>query len=877
MTCDSTALSTDPSLYPVPTNLLFLDSIGRLRSGSLPSRSAFLINCSTRPKGFLSGFSTSSPDLSPPVNKLVFSSSSSWVFISENDLICGPGSRLGSGSEQQTPKPANLVLFSEDFGSLHHVGQRSSGLFPSSGLQTTVWVNPELVGWVYLHDFTNSGHKLLLGWNSWRVDVEQSKTNVVWIVGELLDVLRIVLLRELNGDNVGVQGFDVVRVKVGVAEVRVDLSVVSDTRGRDSERLSSPLQVVGSLLTGSQWQSLSDGWLVDLNDGNTSGFEVVDLVSQSKRQLQRLHLLGNIVSWERPSQTGDWTGQHTLHWFFGQRLGIDTFFNGHGLWSRHVSNNDRWSDVSRTIGLHPTVGGESVTLQLLTKVLNHIVSLWLTMDENIQSDLLLESDDLLNLRVDELLVLLSSDLTLDKLVSINSNVLGLWERTDGCGWEQRQVVLGFLLGKSLWEWRLSGGQGLVDLGQSGLNGLVVGQVRFLSALDSSSISLQSGRNVFTRNSLGDGDNLGQFLGSEREPVLNLGIKLLLVLQIHWSVQQRGGGRDDNVVGSQLLDGLLDELNGLSIVVLPDVSSVNDTNGQSLFVGNESKCIVQLLWASDKIEMETGNRQALDSRQVWSDITEIGGQDELWKTFSLGQGLVGGLECGLDLFWQVQNEGWLVDLDLLGACFSKLLQDLGVDWQDLLEQRDWLQVKRVLVWLTQVQVGNRTNKNRSGLNAKSLGLQVLVNWLLTIQLELCGVGECWSDIVVVGVKPLDHLQSCHVDCLGSLGSLSLQTSTHGEQDVQLRKIELGVSFWDHIKQNGQIQNLVVEREVVGRNDVDTSFLLQLPVLFSDLLTNSKKLISTDLACPVGLSVLLELSESSDSWESQNARLNHFLLI
>ncbi|KAH3667498.1 hypothetical protein OGAPHI_003147 [Ogataea philodendri] len=730
---------------------------------------------------------------------------------------------------------AGLVLLSVEFGSVNHVGQRSLGLFPTSGLKTTVWVHPELVSWVHLEDLADSGNKLLLRWDSRRVDVEQSQSNVVWIVGELLDVFRIVLLGELDRNNIGVQGLDVVRVKVGVTEVRVDLGVVTDTRGGNSERLSSPLQVVGSLLTSSQWQTFSDGWLVDLDNSDTSSLQVVDLVSQSKGQLQRLHLLGNIVSWERPSQTGNWTGQHTLQWLLGQRLSVNTLLDRHGLWSRNVTNDNRWSNVSGTVGLHPTVGGESVTLQLLTKVLNHVVSLWLTVDKHVQTNFLLESDNLLDLRVDELLVLLSGDLTLGELVSVDSNVLGLWERTDGGGWEQWEVVLGLLHCESLWEWRLSGGQGLVDLGQSSLDSGIVGQVGLLSALDGSSVSLQSRRDVGTRNSLGDGNNLRQFLGSEREPVLDFSVKLLLVLQVDWSVQQGGGGSNNDLLGTNLLDSLLHESNRLGEVVLPDVSTVNNTNGKSLLSGKDRNNLVELLWSSDKVKVETGNWQVLDGSQVWSNVTEVGGQNELWKTLGLGQDIVSGLESGLDLLRQVQNQGWLVDLDLLGTSSSELLQNLG-----------------------------------------GLCLQVLVNWLLTVQLELGGVGESWSDIVVVRVEPFHHLQSSHVDSLGGLSGLSLQTSTHGEQNVQLWEIELGVSVWNDVEQQREVQDLVVVREVVGRNDVDTGLLLQLPVLLSDLLTNSKELVSTDLASPVGLGVFLELSESSNSWESQNARLNHFQL-
>lgn len=767
-------------------------------------------------------------------------------------------------------RDARLVLGSEFLGSVNHVGQRSLGLFPASGLQTTVRVDPELVSWVHLQDLLDSGDKLLLRWDSWGVDVEQTQTNVVRVVGELSDVVGVVLLGELNRDNISVQSLDVVRVQVRVTEVRVDLGGVNDTGSSNSERLSSPVQVVGSLLTRSQWQTLSDSWLVDLNDSDTSSLQVLDLISQSQTQLQGLDLLGDIVSWERPSETGDRTSQHTLNWQLGQGLSVNRLLDGHSLWSRDVTNNNRWSDVSGTVRLNPTVGGEGVTLQLLTEVLNHVVSLWLTVDKDIQTDLLLESDDSLNLLVDELLVLLLGDGTLGELVSVDSDVLGLRERTDGGGWEQRQVVLLLLSSQSLWEWRGSGRQRLVDGSHSLLNLWVGGDGRLLSGLDGLSVSSVQVSNILTGNVLGNGNDSVQLLGGELEPVSDDRVQLGLVGQVNWGVQQRRGGSNDNSVLAQLLNSLVDKSGSLGVVSLPDVSTVNDTDRQSLRVGDSGDNLVELLWGSGEVEVQTRNWQVLDSRQVWSDVTEVCGQHDLWQALT-GQLLESTLVQLLDVLWQVQDEDWLVDLDGLGTSRVQLSKQRLVDRQELVQQRDWVQVQGVLVSLTQVQVRDRTNDNRSGLNTQLLSLQVLNDWLQAgsgVQLELGGVGEGWSDIMVVGVEPLDHLQGSDVDSSLGLGGLSLQTSTHGKQDIDRSQVELGVSVWNDVEEKGQVQDLVVEGEVVGGDDIDTSGLLQLPVVGSDLLTLGQQFFDRSLLGPVGLGDLLQLSLSADTGETQD---------
>ncbi|QBM86523.1 hypothetical protein METSCH_A11680 [Metschnikowia aff. pulcherrima] len=760
---------------------------------------------------------------------------------------------------------SNLVLGSELLGSVHHVGQRGLGLLPASGLQTTVRVDPELVGWVNLQDLGDSRDKLLLGRNSWRVNVEQAQANVVRVVRELSDVVGVVLLGELNGHNVGVQSLDVVRVQVGVAEVRVDLRGVLDTGGGDSEGLSSPVQVVGSLLASSQRQALSDGRLVHLDHGDTGSLQVLNLVSQGQAQLQGLHLLRNVVSWERPSETGHRTGQHTLDRQLGQGLRVNGLLHGHGLRSGHVTNNDRWSHVSGAVRLHPAVGGEHVTVQLLTKVLHHVVSLWLTVHQDVQANFLLESDHSLDLLLDELLVLLLGDRALGELVSVDSDILGLRERTNGGGWEQRQVVFLLLLSQSVGKWHLSGGQRLVDCGQSLLHLRVGGDGGLLSGLDRLGVGGVNLLHVLARYVLGNGDHGVQLLRGKLEPVGDDRVQLGLVSQVHRSVQQRRGGGNDDSVLAQLGNGLVHKGRRLGVVGLPDVSAVHNTDREGLVVANNGQHVVELSRGSGEVEVEALNWQALESSQVGSHVTKVGGQGDLWQALA-HQLLEGGLVQVLHRLWQVQHQDRLVNLHGLGASLVKLSEQRLVDRQELVQQRDRVQVQRVLVGLTQVQVRDWAEHDWSGLNTQLLGLQELLDGLqagTVVQLELGGVGESGSDVVVVRVEPLDHLQGGHIHRGLGLGGLSLQTSTHGKQHVDWLQAKLGVSVWDHVEQKRQVQHLVVEGEIVRGDHVDASIFLQLPVVGSDLLTLGQQLLDRHLLGPVGLGHLLQLSLSTNT--------------
>ena len=74
-----------------------------------------------------------------------------------------------------------------------------------------------------------------------------------------------------------------------------------------------------------------------------------------------------------------------------------------------------------------------LTSETLSEVLDHVVPLGLSVDEEVESDLLLESDNTLNLLLDERVVLLDGDLLLAELGSCESDLLGLGEGTDSGG------------------------------------------------------------------------------------------------------------------------------------------------------------------------------------------------------------------------------------------------------------------------------------------------------------------------------------------------------------------------------------------------------------------------------------------------------------
>lgn len=70
---------------------------------------------------------------------------------------------------------------------------------------------------------------------------------------------------------------------------------------------------------------------------------------------------GLVISDERPVENGDRSGKHSLHWAGGHALGHGGPEDGHSLGTAHITIDDWGLDTTRTIGLHPPIGGEGKT------------------------------------------------------------------------------------------------------------------------------------------------------------------------------------------------------------------------------------------------------------------------------------------------------------------------------------------------------------------------------------------------------------------------------------------------------------------------------------------------------------------------------------
>jgi hypothetical protein len=402
------------------------------------------------------------------------------------------------------------------------------------------------------------------------------------------------------------------------------------------------------------------------HDIDTVLLEVNDFVAESQSKLLSLDRLVNVVTGERPPEASNGTSKHALHGLLGDRGSVLALLDGHRSGTRDVTDDDRRTDATRAVRLDPSVGSENVTLESFSKVLHHVVTLGLTVNVDIKTKLILDLNAKVDLLADELVVLFFGDFTLGELVSLNTDFLSLGEGTDGGGGEEREGEVSLLLSVTGVKDRLAVELVRGNLALAILDLGVVGTLGLGTRLQGGSIGIQlalDGSRALS-SSLGEDSDFAGLFDGEREPLVDFLGELLLAGKGVRDVKERAGGGDDDTLLSKGGDGSVNDLEGLLEVVLPDVTSVNNTQRQNLLGTKALGDSVQLLGVADKVHVNAVQAgESWDNVDVVDDVSEVGSNNNLGGGASEStNGFVGRLEGSFDLRLQVKDKDWLIDLN-----------------------------------------------------------------------------------------------------------------------------------------------------------------------------------------------------------------------
>lgn len=704
------------------------------------------------------------------------------------------------------------------------------------------------------------------------------------IVDTRSDVARVSLVDEdleklgvgfgvLDGEDISIKSSNGVEevLELRVAEVGMDLSGILNTSSGELEAVDSPLQVGIALLARAKGQTFTKGWLVNLNDVNAILLKVNNLVTEGKGKLLGLNRLVDVDTREGPPKASNGSSKHTLHRLLRDRGSVLALLDSHSSGAGDITDNDRGTNASRSVRLDPSVGRENVTLESLSEVLHHVVTLGLTVHVDVKAKLILNLDALVDLAADECVILLLSDLTLGELVSLDSDLLSLGEGADSGRREEGNAEVLLLLSIASLEWRLAVVHLRSDLALAFLNLGVVGTLRFSTRLDGSSVGVKLGLNRGRAfgNSLGKDRDFTDLLDGEGEPLVDFLGQLLLVGEGVGNVEEGAGSSNNDTLLAEGADGGVEDVKSLLEVVLPDVTSVNDTSRQNLLGTELLDNRLKLLGVANQINVNTlkvgKSRQNIE---VVNNVSKVSGHDELRCGSTEGSnGLVGRLESSLDLGSQIENKNRLVDLNIVCTSSLESLEKLDIHGDKLVNQGNGVD-GGTTVGLSQSKERDRSQNNGSGIDSGLLGLEELPDGLRVLgQGESLAILNGGLGVVVVAVKPFHHLQRGHIN------TTLLVTTAHGEVLVEGAQFLSAVTLRNSTEELDVVKDLVVVREVIGRDDVDTGILLDLPVSSTESLSLSQEISLRDLVRPVSLSSLLEVSQGSHTGETQNGRLNH----
>ena len=266
-------------------------------------------------------------------------------------------------------------------------------------------------------------------------------------------------------------------------------------------------------------------------------------------------------------------------------------------------------------------------------------------------------------------------------------------------------------------------------------------------------------------------------------------------------------------------------------------------------------------APHQVEAKPLDRQGRQDRVCLADVAEVRLNEQLSAALCLGQRAVRRrqrFELGRTA---VLDETRLIQLHPLRPEIEQLSKNTGVHGGDGLEVGGE-RIKAPLPRLSEQEEADRTQEHGPGVHAERESLPELVERLGARRAEGLAGPELGNDVVVVRIEPLGHLHGWDVE------GFRLSPSRHGKIDVQAHGIARPPIAGRHRPEEGdRVQNVVVQREVVRRQEVDPGFGLEPPVRRPELGRDAPELGLVHPAGPVAFRRPLQLSIRPYSWKAE----------
>ena len=288
------------------------------------------------------------------------------------------------------------------------------------------------------------------------------------------------------------------------------------------------------------------------------------------------------------------------------------------------------------------------------------------------------------------------------------------------------------------------------------------------------------------------------------------------------MQQRAACGNDQTLLAYYSLHLVDDVKRVAQVILPDVAAVHHTQAQRCFLGQQPYHILPALGSTHQVYMQDTGLEFNCEGGIICKSVKVGGQNDL-QFGTLVNGDKSLAVCIPDIIGYIGIEERLVNLYIFGTQFLKLTEYLYVNRQQSVQK--FQTVKAGLFLLTQKQIGHGADEDRFCPDTKLQCLLEFGGSLVEREFKALVAGKLRNDIMVVGIEPFGHLHCRHIY------SVLLITVSHCEIEFQTVILKRVITLRDGSQSQAQVKSLVIKREIVGGNEVDSGLLLQQPVLLT----------------------------------------------
>ena len=543
-------------------------------------------------------------------------------------------------------------------------------------------------------------------------------------------------------------------------------------------------------------------------------------------------------------------------------------FNRNRSAAAHVTPNDRRLHATGTVALHPGVLREHKAVNLGTEIFHHVIAFKFTVDNHVEANFFLQLDAFGNLLLVECHILFLGNFALAECGAVGANFGSLREGADCRCRECRQLEF-CLLHFATFEaarlaFEISGREGCefclnlcVCLNASSCEqSLVLGECIGVSACE------------FCK--------FHELFFGECEVLENVSRKLLFCGDRVRHVQERARSANNNVFCSDIFLDFSEDCVLLCVISAPDVLAVHNASQEERVLREACFQKFERLKTFDEIQTDSVKAECGHILINIADVAEVSLQCDLEVLLFTDLSQEFGVNCLEEFAFfcgHVENESRFCERNPLGACGSELFSEFCVSVDGCCCE--------VLGLLVAVVTGEAeecvcANQRRNGFNSGRFGFVEFFNRLLADELEFGGVVNFRNDVMIVRIEPLLHRECLHV-------ALCALIAVSGcEILFECAQFEALVAFRNDVQQKCGVENVVVEREIVGRDEVDVCGLLLLPTILADFCGDLLEFCFGDFAleelfaCELEFTILTDTRETNYRCFNAHSVLPTFLL-